>query len=765
MDVSLFERLVRPKENEKPATRIITLDIQHRMHPSISALISTTYPNLRASLEVSKYPEISGMRRRLFWLDHRELDDSRKNRSDSTSHTNMYEVDMVSALVRHLVRQDEYHASDIAVVQVTRPDGFQGEEAKIVIVSLVRSNESIVCTSRNSSRINVLLSRAQHGLYVIGNTETFAQIPMFSEVLGTLKKNDNVGPYLELCCPRHPGKLLKVARPDDFSVVSPEGGCDEPCGKSLSCGHLCIKSCHSDKMHHATKCTKPPTIVKSGCSHSSHSECGGDCDEHCIVQASNINVELACGHHVNTSENSAQAVCSVLVERIFPNCNHKVLVACYVDVEASDYGCTATCGHDYTSCKHACSALCHGDDACPPCIEQCDSGCSHFKCLEKRSEPCAPCVERKCLSCCPHSECSMPCAAPCDWVPCSKCRSSRFALMEESTKRFTVWSHQKYLELAGSMQQEQGELIGSRLDAPPLYCGDIEMSQGFHLDMLVNLPGLKGRYHKLSMIRENCVEFCQQVTDDEKPLKRVYEIVAEALSRHRSTVGETVGSFQHDQILLRTRGDLLAMSLFIRCEVVGIVDFFAVYYAQLRKQGSSFVLNFYPNRELCDWLIESAELSKDILQQAEGHIFWAHPAGLECEVMESHETGRSYDEIRALANAHLDSARELCETHSGQTSSVVDEVPEVRRLLDEGGFQSQMRMVVAAMSKEFSGTGHWYRCANGHPFTIGECGMPMEATRCPQCNAPIGGQNHAPEAGVQSAVDIEREFGSLRVAE
>jgi hypothetical protein len=140
-------------------------------------------------------------------------------------------------------------------------------------------------------------------------------------------------------------------------------------------------------------------------------------------------------------------------------------------------------------------------------------------------------------------------------------------------------------------------------------------------------------------------------------------------------------------------------------------------------------------------------------------------AGLECEVMESHETGRSYDEIRALANAHLDSARELCETHSGQTSSVVDEVPEVRRLLGEGGFQSQMRMVVAAMSKEFSGTGHWYRCANGHPFTIGECGMPMEATRCPQCNAPIGGQNHAPEAGVQSAVDIEREFGSLRVAE
>jgi hypothetical protein len=43
--------------------------------------------------------------------------------------------------------------------------------------------------------------------------------------------------------------------------------------------------------------------------------------------------------------------------------------------------------------------------------------------------------------------------------------------------------------------------------------------------------------------------------------------------------------------------------------------------------------------------------------------------------------------------------------------------------------------------------------------------LPMEATRCPQCNAPIGGQHHAPAAGVQGAGDIERDFGNLRVAE
>lgn len=76
-----------------------------------------------------------------------------------------------------------------------------------------------------------------------------------------------------------------------------------------------------------------------------------------------------------------------------------------------------------------------------------------------------------------------------------------------------------------------------------------------------------------------------------------------------------------------------------------------------------------------------------------------------------------------------------------------------------------MRMVIAAMQGEFSGTGHWYRCENGHPFTVGECGMPMEAARCPQCDAPIGGRNHQSAAGVQHARDIERDFGNMSLGD
>jgi superfamily I DNA and/or RNA helicase len=117
LDVSMFERLIQPEYEQYATVPYSTLQVQRRMHPSISTLIrSTLYPDLQDSPEVANYPEVSGMRRRLFWLDHNQPEDGEKDRSDSTSHTNQYEVDMVFALVRHLVRQGIYKATDIAVL-------------------------------------------------------------------------------------------------------------------------------------------------------------------------------------------------------------------------------------------------------------------------------------------------------------------------------------------------------------------------------------------------------------------------------------------------------------------------------------------------------------------------------------------------------------------------------------------------------------------------------------------------------------------------
>ena len=46
-----------------------------------------------------------------------------------------------------------------------------------------------------------------------------------------------------------------------------------------------------------------------------------------------------------------------------------------------------------------------------------------------------------------------------------------------------------------------------------------------------------------------------------------------------------------------------------------------------------------------------------------------------------------------------------------------------------------------------------YHCPNGHPYSVGECGLPMQQGTCPVCKAPIGGQSHRNVAGVK-AVNI-----------
>ncbi|CAI5747324.1 unnamed protein product [Peronospora destructor] len=55
----------------------------------------------------------------------------------------------------------------------------------------------------------------------------------------------------------------------------------------------------------------------------------------------------------------------------------------------------------------------------------------------------------------------------------------------------------------------------------------------------------------------------------------------------------------------------------------------------------------------------------------------------------------------------------------------------------------EIKAVKLAMQTEFQGSGHWYRCVNGHSYSIGECGMAMEQTCCPECGAPVGGVNHS----------------------
>jgi AAA domain len=88
------------------------------MYPFISSLVrNTLYPDLKDHGGTSKHPSVTGMRRRLFWLDHRNPEDAGDDGDQvQTSHTNKWEANMVVALVWHLSRQGAYGAGQIAVI-------------------------------------------------------------------------------------------------------------------------------------------------------------------------------------------------------------------------------------------------------------------------------------------------------------------------------------------------------------------------------------------------------------------------------------------------------------------------------------------------------------------------------------------------------------------------------------------------------------------------------------------------------------------------
>jgi superfamily I DNA and/or RNA helicase len=77
-----------------------------------------------------------------------------------------------------------------------------GEENKIIIVSLVRSNPSnIPGFIKIANRINVLLSRAKHAMYLIGNSITLTgQDGMWRDVVGIIQEHNSIGPTLQICC-------------------------------------------------------------------------------------------------------------------------------------------------------------------------------------------------------------------------------------------------------------------------------------------------------------------------------------------------------------------------------------------------------------------------------------------------------------------------------------------------------------------------------------------------------------------------------------
>lgn len=117
-------------------------------------------------------------------------------------------------------------------IRIATIDNYQGEESKIVLVSLTRSNsEHDIGFMSSHERLTVLLSRARDALVMIGNSDTFMKAKKGSDkwvkLFELLRSGGHIYEGLPTKCERHPDRTALLSSPDDFDLHCPDGGCDE----------------------------------------------------------------------------------------------------------------------------------------------------------------------------------------------------------------------------------------------------------------------------------------------------------------------------------------------------------------------------------------------------------------------------------------------------------------------------------------------------------------------------------------------------------
>lgn len=447
INISMFERLISaPQGNEVPSS---VLSIQRRMRKDICDLTRNFYTEIttiedhevcgtkviggamRKSVRVplldaceGEGREVPGVSPHIFFWTH---SGAQERASVGLSRVNHQEAKMTCKLVQYLVHcgvppksiavltpykgqlmlmrkmlMSTYGLSMMTKGRDPRPapscfvstvDRFQGDEADIVIISLVIDGKSRTPFVKLQNRMIVLLSRARLGMYVVGNVEYFGETEHWQKTLGLLEKDaesDNaeasdcttydgprIGPALPICCPEHRASVTLAKEDRDLKL----GFCTVVCSVELSCSHGCGLMCHWPQVDKHNKncrvevespCSRHPRVVK--CSEVTASARGMPIDEalkkyECDIR---VDVSLPCGHnqkmkcHAHSQIEAHRAswpVCNkeAIAPYVYPECKHVLKCTC-CEFDRYSKGNAPPCTEkvEYTPpCQHTVSMKCH----------------------------------------------------------------------------------------------------------------------------------------------------------------------------------------------------------------------------------------------------------------------------------------------------------------------------------------------------------------------------------------------------------------------
>lgn len=448
MNMSLFERLIRaPPQYAVPSS---VLSVQRRMRPNICDLTRDFYFDITniedhsvcavkkikrvLPLSFSKKDlltdtegegrEVPGVLPHIYFWTHAG---KQERASVGLSKENKQEADMVCKLAEYLVACGVPKTS-IAVLtpykgqlmllrkllmkqgilagakssdpqntcRVSTVDRFQGDEADVVIISLVIDANSKTPFVKLVNRMIVLLSRARIGMYIVGNVGYFEdqkstaehwrkvflalKEPAASDTLQTEAtcetfSGTRIGSALPICCPRHRNSVFSANTPNQLKL----GFCTVRCQQTLpNCQHECGLACHWPTDSHNKKCS---ILVEVPCAtHPEKVPCHELTRTTSLARAlanykctKKVDVQMPCGHITTFPCHESVALASgampwpkcehaAHLPFVLPGCKHETAVKCwqyalYTSSPSSIPPCQKKVDY-YPACGHSVQVLC-----------------------------------------------------------------------------------------------------------------------------------------------------------------------------------------------------------------------------------------------------------------------------------------------------------------------------------------------------------------------------------------------------------------------
>ena len=540
--------------------------------------------------------------------------------------------------------------------------------------------------------------------------------------------------------------------------------CKIPCQKTLSCGHRCKLLCGED-------CNKRPCMFlvtkQWPCGHKAQKECHVSELDYSLKCSFPCDAILACGHKCSGKcgecrQGRFHKRCTEKCSRILV-CSHPCVEPCAVNCPPCKKDCIFECPH--APCGNKCS------EQCKPCPHQCKWKCVHHKCTRNCGEICdrprcnKPCKKK--LKC--KHNCIGLCGEPCPKV-CRECNKDNETFLIMFGEEDNPDSH--FVELTDCKHVIEVNALDKWVDESQSENVDWKRCPKCKTPIIATLRysnEAKQVLRDINAIKEKqCLFLSAPVRD--ATCKEVQKLCNAALDSLPHCVRERAlrdsindrlkrvlfaNNSQNDTLLEDTLIILQSASQSLKTiEVLQSKSFIEI---NVLKQTA--VLCFQ-TVDFLNRIISKLSKSSTLTDQMRIDVTSeCRRITLLREVYVFHYNNRStLSDSDSSVMKKLQTETECLGSKpavfvtEGIFKEALKTIQEMSKRYQAPLTQEERAMIIRAVQAK---KGSWYKCKNGHYYQIGECGGAMQTSKCPECDAVIGGGQHRLAEGNEHAGEFD----------